>query len=122
DIKAGKPLEPLVEDALEGAPEVLYGLGAAGNQQGDELAAMIYLRLALYLTPQNSLAIITLGDIYERLKQNEQAVDVYQMVRQNDPLRTTADIQTGQVLETLGRRDEAAKFLRRIVDENPKNE
>ena len=122
DIKAGKPLEPLVKDAREGAAEVLYGLGAAGNQQGDELAAMIYLRLALYLTPQNSLAIITLGDIYERLKQNEQAIDVYEMVRENDPLRTTADIQTGQILEALGRPDEAAKFLKRIVDENPKNE
>ncbi|MGQ0444471.1 MAG: tetratricopeptide repeat protein [Beijerinckiaceae bacterium] len=122
DTKAGRPLEPLVKNAMEGAAEVLYGLGAAGNQQGDELAAMIYLRLALYLTPQNSLAIITLGDIYERLKQNEQAIDVYQMVRENDCLRTTADIQTGQILEALGRPDEAAKFLKRIVDENPQNE
>jgi tetratricopeptide (TPR) repeat protein len=122
DIKAGKPLEPLVKDAREGAAEVLYGLGAAGNQQGDELAAMIYLRLALYLTPQNSLAIITLGDIYERLKQNEQAIDVYEMVRENDPLRTTADIQTSQILEALGRPDDAAKILKRIVNENPRNE
>ncbi len=101
---------------------MLYGLGAAGGQQGDELAAMIYLRLALYLTPQNSLAIITLGDIYERIKQNEQAIDVYDMVREDDPLRTTADIQTGQILEALGRPDEAAKYLKQIVDENPKNE
>ena len=34
-----------------GAAEVLYGLGAAGNRQGDELAAMLYLRLALWLAP-----------------------------------------------------------------------
>ena len=122
NIKAGKPVEPLVKDAQEGAAEVLYGLGAAGGQQGDELAAMIYLRLALYLTPQNSLAIITLGDLCERIKQNEQAIDVYGMVHENDPLRTTADIQTGQILETLGRPDEAAKYLKRVVDENPKNE
>ncbi|QBR72725.1 hypothetical protein CU048_06820 [Beijerinckiaceae bacterium] len=122
DVKAGKPVPPLVADAEQGAAEVLYGLGAAGGQQGDELAAMIYLRLALYLTPHNSLAIITLGDIYERIKQNEQAIDVYEMVRENDPLRTTADIQTGQILEALGRPEEAAKYLARIVDENPKNE
>ncbi|HUB64373.1 MAG TPA: tetratricopeptide repeat protein [Methylocella sp.] len=121
DIKAGKPVEPLIKDAEEGAAEVLYGLGAAGGQQGDELAAMIYLRLALYLTPDNSLAIITLGDLCERIKQNEQAIDVYGMVRENDPLRTTADIQTGQILEALDRPDEAAKYLKKIVDENPKN-
>jgi tetratricopeptide (TPR) repeat protein len=121
NIKAGKPVEPLVKDAQEGAAEVLYGLGAAGGQQGDELAAMIYLRLALYLTPHNSLAIITLGDLCERIKQNEEAIDVYGMVPENDPLRATADIQTGQILEALERPDEAAKYLKRIVDENPKN-
>ena len=121
NIKAGKPVETLIKNAQEGAAEVLYGLGAAGGQQGDEIAAMIYLRLALYLTPQNSLAIITLGDLCERIKQNEQAIDVYGMVPESDPLRTTADIQTGLILETLGRPDEAAKYLKRIVDENPKN-
>ncbi|HUI20557.1 MAG TPA: tetratricopeptide repeat protein [Methylocella sp.] len=122
NIKAGKAVEPMVKNAEEGAAEVLYGLGAAGGQQGDELAAMIYLRLALYLTPQNSLAIITLGDLCERVKQNEEAIDVYGTVPLNDPLRTTADIQTGQILEALERPDEAAKYLKRIVDENPKNE
>ena len=42
-----KPLAPPSRDAPGGAAEVLYGLGAAGDRQGDELAAMIYLRLAL---------------------------------------------------------------------------
>jgi tetratricopeptide (TPR) repeat protein len=122
DLKAGKTLEPIVKNAEQGAAEVLYGLGAAGGRQGDELAAMIYLRLALYLTPQNSLAIITLADIYERIKQNEQAVDVYEMVRENDPLRTTADIQTGLILEALARPDDAANYLKRIVTEHPKDD
>ncbi len=121
DINAGKPVEPLVKDAQEGAAEVLYGLGAAGGQPGDELAAMIYLRLALYLTPQNGLAILSLGDLYERIKQNEQAIDVYGMVPNGDPLRTTADIQTGEILETMGRTDEATTYLKRLVDENPGN-
>ena len=56
DVEAGKPIQPLVKTAQDGAAEVLYGLGAAGGRQGDELAAMIYLRLSLYLEPQNSLA------------------------------------------------------------------
>lgn len=121
-LKDGKTLEPMVKDGQEGAAEVLYGLGAAGGQQGDERVAMIYLRLALYLRPQNSLAIITLGDLYERIKQNEQAIEVYAMVPQNDPLRTTAEIQTGQILEAMGRQDDATKYLKRIVDENPNDE
>jgi len=68
DLKAGKPLEQIVKTPEQGAAEVLYGLGAAGGRQGDDLAAMIYLRLSLFLAPQNSLALISLGDIYERIK------------------------------------------------------
>jgi tetratricopeptide (TPR) repeat protein len=123
EIKSGKPIEPLVRNAEEGAAEVLYGLGSLFSQQpGGEIDSLIYLRLALYLTPQNGLAIITLGDLYERIKQNEQAIDVYGMVPSSDPLRTTADIQTGEVLEAMGRPDEATKYLKRVVDENPGSE
>ncbi|ACB94507.1 tetratricopeptide repeat protein [Beijerinckia indica] len=120
-LKSGKTLESPVRTPEEGAAEVLYGLGAAGSRQGDELAAMIYLRLSLFLAPENSLAIITLGDIYERIKQNERAIDVYETVPDDDPLRITADIQSGQILEALGRTEEANKYLKRIVEEHPKD-
>jgi Flp pilus assembly protein TadD len=122
DLKAGKPLEPFVRTAEQGAAEVLYGLGAAGGRQGDELAAMIYLRLALYLTPQDGLVIVALADLYERIKQYERAIDVYNLVPENDPLRTTADIQTGDILETLGKSDEASKYLTQIAADHPKDE
>jgi len=122
DLKAGRPLELLVRTPEQGAAEVLYGLGAAGGRQGDELAAIIYLRLSLYLSPQNSLAIITLADIYERIKQYEQAIDIYESVPVNDPLRTTAEIQTGLVLETMGRSEDATARLKRIVEDQPHNE
>lgn len=122
DLRAGRPLEPLVRTPEQGAAEVLYGLGAAGGRQGDELAAIIYLRLALFLAPQNSLAIITLADIYERIKQNEQAIDIYESVPESDPLRTTAEIQIGLVLESMGRSEDAAARLKRIAEDQPRNE
>ncbi|MGP8193671.1 MAG: tetratricopeptide repeat protein [Methylovirgula sp.] len=122
DLKAGKKLDPIVKTPEQGAAEVLYGLGAAGGRQGDELAALIYLRLSLYLDPDNSLAILTLGDLYERLKQYEQAIDIYQSVPDSDPLRLTADIETAQVLENLGRTEEATKYLDKIVAEHPGDE
>ncbi len=68
EIDAGKTLTPFVRNPEEGAGEVLYGLVSLGGRQGDELAALIYLRLALALAPDNTLATFTLADIYERLK------------------------------------------------------
>ncbi len=121
DIQGGKSLQPLVRTGQEGAAEVLYGLGAAGGRQGDELAAMIYLRLSLYLAPQNSLAQVTLADIYGRLKQNEQAIAVYNKVPDASPLRDNADVQTGLTLDVMGRPEDAVKYLNDIVATHPKD-
>ncbi len=118
-LNAGKVLDPLVKDSESGAAEVLYGLGAAGGRQGDELAAMIYLRLSLFLRPQNDLAIVTLADLFDRLKQPERAIDAYEMVADDSPLRANADIQTGLTLESLGKTDAALKQLMASVTANP---
>ena len=122
DINAGKPVEPLIKSAEQGGAEVLYGLGSAGGHQGDEIAAMVYLRLSLYLAPKNSLAIITLADLYDRLKQNEEAIAVYEGVPEASPLRTTADIQIAQLLDNLGKKTESSDYLKRIVADHPNDE
>ncbi len=121
DIRDNKSIQPLVKSAQEGAAEVLYGLGAAGGRQGDELAAMIYLRLSLYLAPTNSLADITLADLFARLKQNEQAIAVYGRVPDSSALRNNADVQTGLTLDVMGKPDDAIKYLKDIVASHPKD-
>ena len=120
-LDANKPLEPLVRSAGGGAAEVFYGLGAVGGQQNDSLAAMIYLRMSLFLEPDNGLAVVTLADIFERLKQYDRALDVYELVPEKSPLRANAGIQSGLILESMGRSDEALKHLQGIVAEEPKD-
>ena len=122
ELKAGKTLEPLVKTADQGGAEVLYGLGSAGGRQGDEIAAMVYLRLSLYLAPKNALTQITLADIYDRLHQNEQAIAVYEGVPEGSVLRTTADIQIAQLLDNLGKKQDSAEYLRHIVADHPDDE
>jgi hypothetical protein len=67
-LNEGKKLAPLIANVQEGAAEVLYGLGAAGTSPGNELAGIVYLRLALHLAPEHGLALITLADSYESMK------------------------------------------------------
>ena len=122
DLAAGKTLTPFVRSIEDGAAEALYGLGAVGGRQGDELASLIYLRMSLFLAPDNALAIITLGDVYERLKQEETAIDLYSSVPDDSPLRVNADVQAALLLEILGKQKEASDHLSRVVDSNPKNQ
>lgn len=121
-LDEGKPLPPFVRTPEEGAGEALYGLGAVGGRSGDELASLIYLRLALHLAPENALAIITLGDVYERMKQEETAIDLYDSVPKDSPLRVNADVQAALLLETLGKSKEASEHLAKVVGANPKNQ
>lgn len=118
-LRAGKALAPLVSSPQDGAAEVLYGLGAAGNSQGDELPAIIYLRLALYLNPDHSLGLVTLADIFERLKQLDRAMEVLNRIPQNSPVRPSAEIQVGLDLEQLNRGEEAVKHLEALMKERP---
>jgi tetratricopeptide (TPR) repeat protein len=121
DLQAGKPLDRVVKNATDGAAEVMYLLGALGSQQNDTVIALIYLRMALSLEPHNDMAIITLADLYERVKQNERALETYETVPEASPLRTNADIQSGLILEVMGRSDDALKQLQGIVAEQPKD-
>jgi tetratricopeptide (TPR) repeat protein len=118
-LREGKPLMPLVKTAQDGAAELLYGLGVVGNTQGDELTAIIYLRLGLDLDPDHPLALVTLGDVYERLKQYDRANEVFSRVPKDAPVRVSADIAIGQNLELLSRGEEAVSHLEKLTKENP---
>jgi len=121
DLAAGKPLAPVVRNAKDGAAEALYGLGGAGTRQGDELAALIYLRLALFLRPDLDLAAVTVANLFEDLKRSDEAIRAYQLVPASSPMRESAEIQAGLELEAIGRADDALARLREIVAADPKN-
>ncbi len=119
DLDAGRVLGPLVRGPKEGAAEVLYGLGAAGGRQGDELPALIYLRLSLYLRPSSDLTAVTLASLFERMKQSQQAIAAYQQVPATSPFHEDADIQTALLLDGMGKADEAMQRMTEIVAARP---
>ncbi|HEY8564083.1 MAG TPA: tetratricopeptide repeat protein [Beijerinckiaceae bacterium] len=118
-LKEGKSLAPIVASAQDGAAEVLYGLGAAGNSQGDELPAIVYLRLALHLNPEHALALVTLGDIFERLKAYDRAVEIYNRIPKDAPIRPSADIQVGLALELMNKGEEAVAHFEQLSKQRP---
>jgi tetratricopeptide (TPR) repeat protein len=119
DLKTNQPLDPLVHNAKEGVAEALYGLGSAGSRQGDELPALVYLRLSLYLRPSSDLTAVTLASLFEQLRQGDQVIAAYQLVPTASPLKMGADIQIALELEGLGKTDEATRRLTEIVAARP---
>jgi len=120
-LKAGEKLPQLVNSAQTGAAEALYGLGASLGRRGGEDLGLVYLQLSLYLVPNHPLALLSLADLYESLKQPELAIDVYKRVPANSPLHRNASIQMAANLDTLDRVDEAEKQLDTLIKERPKD-
>ena len=119
DLKATQTLDPLVHNAKEGAAEALYGLGSVGSRQGDELPALVYLRLSLYLRPSSDLTAVTLASLFEQLKQGDQVIAAYQLVPEASPLKMSADIQIALELDGMGKSGEAMRRLTEIAAARP---
>jgi tetratricopeptide (TPR) repeat protein len=118
-IAAGEKPERPARSIADGAAEVLYALGSAGNMQGDEMPAIIYLRLALHLAPEHEMTLITLADVFERMERREAAIALYEQVPRESPLHVTAEIEVAHALERLDRNAEAESRLRRLMAERP---
>jgi tetratricopeptide (TPR) repeat protein len=121
ETRAGKKLAPLVDSAQAGAAEALYGIGASLTRRGGEDLALVYLQLALYLRPHHALALLSLGDLYESVKKPQMAVNVYERVPANSPLKRNAQIQLATDLDAVDRSEEALKILRTVISEDPKD-
>jgi Flp pilus assembly protein TadD len=119
DLKTNHALDPLIRNAKEGAAEALYGLGSAGSRQGDELPALVYLRLSLYLRPSSDLTAVTLASLFEQLRQGDQVISAYQLVPASSPLKMGADIQVALELDSMGKTDDATRRLKEIVGARP---
>jgi tetratricopeptide (TPR) repeat protein len=118
-LKKGETLPPLVGSAAAGGAEALYGLGASLGRRGGEDLGLVYLQLALYLSHDHPLALLSLADLYESLKKPDLAIKAYERIPQSSPLHRNAAIQMATDLDALDRTDEAEKKLQELVEENP---
>jgi len=120
DLKAGKPLAAAVPNARDGAAEVLYGLGGANStRQGDELASLIYLRLALILRPDHDLAAVTVANLLSDMKQPDAAIKAYDSVPAASPMRESSEIQVAMILDEADRNGDAMTRMNAIVAQHP---
>jgi tetratricopeptide (TPR) repeat protein len=118
-LSAGEKIPPLVDSAPAGAAEALYGLGASIGRRGGEDLALIYLQLALYLSPSHPMALLSLADLYETLKRPALAIKVYERIPPSSPLRRNSEIQLASNLDALDRTEEAKTRLQRLIAAHP---
>ncbi|MGD9866956.1 MAG: tetratricopeptide repeat protein [Hyphomicrobiales bacterium] len=118
-IEAGEKPPLLVTTAAEGLAEVLYGIGDALADEGGTEMGTIFLQLALYLKPQFPLVFQSLGEVFDRNKKYEAAIEMYDRVPGESPLALNAQIRKAYDLNSLDRPDESKALLDKLIAAHP---
>ncbi len=92
-LDAGQEPERLVETPAQGASEALFGIAASLTDQTGADIAILYLQLALGMSPHFDLAKIVLADRYEALEKYDAAIRAYRSVEPGSPYKIAADVQ-----------------------------
>ena len=110
---------PAVQSATDGIAEAYLALAATLRQQNAGDSADVLLRLALDLRPGFTAARLLLADIQEMARRNQAALQTLAPVPADDPLSAVVRLRQANLMDAVGRPDEAAQALEELAREHP---
>jgi tetratricopeptide (TPR) repeat protein len=118
-LKAGIKPAPLVATPAQGAAEALFGIAASLTDDTSADVAILYLRFALYLSPDLELAKIVLADRFEALNKYHDAIAVYRSIDGDSPYGPAAAVQIAVDQMKLDENGKAVDELAALVAKRP---
>ncbi len=120
DLLDGTPVSyDVARTGAEGIGEVLHAVGAALTGEAAPGFALIYARLASFLNPDNSDAVLLSAALLEEMEQFDLATRVYDSVDPDHPAYVDAEIGRAQALRDAGRADAAVEALSQLARRHP---
>lgn len=115
-LQAGEPIPfDTVTTARDGIAEVFYTISTALNGEADPVYTLLHLRVAGYLRPDHSDALLLTADVLEELGQHQLAADTYAAFPPEDPSYVTAEIGRAGALKSQGKADAAIEALQTLA-------
>lgn len=118
----GARIDLLVKTPTEGIVEILYGLGEALAGEGGLTPGMLYLQMALYLSPDHPFALAALANALETMQRFSEANEVYERISANTPLHTAIEIRRAFNLNSLDKVNDARQTLLALLEPDAGNE
>ena len=115
-LQAGEPIPfDTVRSAKDGIAEVFYSISTALNGEADPVYTLIHLRMAGYLRPDHSDALLLTADVLQSLGQHDLATQTYTAFKSDDPSFVTAEIGRAGALRSQGKADAAIETLQTLA-------
>lgn len=118
-LQAGEPIPfDTVRTARDGIAEVFFSVATALNGEADAVYTLLHLRVAGYLRPDHSDAILLTADVLEGLGQHRLAAETYATFPPDDPNFVSAEIGRAGSLRSEGKADAAIEALQALARSN----
>lgn len=115
-LQAGEPLPfDTVRTAKDGIAEVFYTISTALNGEADPVYTLVHLRVAGYLRPDHTDALLLTADVLENLGQHDLATQTYTSFKPDDPAFVAAEIGRAGALRAQGKVDAAIEALQTLA-------
>lgn len=118
-IAAGRPPSQRTANPNGAVGSMFFRLASEFSQGSSPQAAVVYLRMASYLTPQVADIYFMLGNLMDKLENPRAAAHVYDTVPPSSILRRAAQERKINALRRIGNTQEAEDSLRSALRDNP---
>ncbi|MEP4379914.1 MAG: tetratricopeptide repeat protein [Alphaproteobacteria bacterium] len=109
----------LVADVREGVSEVFRNVASLLNREQLRTEALLFIRMALDLAPDDAGAKFTLAQLLEARERSDLAIEVYGKVDPRSPYGWYARLGVADALHARGESDAAIRLLRAMSSERP---
>ncbi|SDN53922.1 Tetratricopeptide repeat-containing protein [Lutimaribacter pacificus] len=115
-LSAGETLRfDFVTSPRDGVAEVFFTVAAAlSNEAGDDYT-LVYSRVAEFLRPDHSDALLLSAQLLENLDRFELAVETYKRLPRDHPSYHAAELGRAEALRRAGRTDAAVEVLEQLA-------
>lgn len=118
---AGKSNARPIASFDDGAAEAIFSISRLLAQEKAIDLPIIYLQMALYLSPDHMPAKMVLASLQERIEAYDEAERLYKAVPPTDPYWRSAQAGLAQIYEASGEKKKAIDILERLVKADANN-
>ncbi|GLQ05708.1 tetratricopeptide repeat protein [Sneathiella chinensis] len=119
DMDAGKPVEPLIRNPVEGMAEALYSSATIVGQEKINGVASTYAHFALMLKPDFPVAISLLAEIAEDRRNWGKALELYRKIPPTSQFGVNAETRAAWAEHKIGGSEAAIRKLEVLAKDNP---
>ena len=116
-LRSGVKPAPHIRSAADGLAEAMFDLGSALRQESSGSLSLQFLRLALLMEPDLTVARLSLADTLASDQRDAEALALYRGVKPGAPLYFSARLRIAEVLHEMNKLDDAVKELDALASE-----